>query len=325
MRDKIIYILFDYFCYLLYNTHDMKRGKKLKYNTIIPYTNLQQDVVDFNISPIKIDEKYVYIHRNPFYRFFSFLTYWLIAKPVACLHYKLHGYKIVNRKLLKSVKGGYFIYGNHTAQILDAFGPTHIIKGKNPQVICNAQNVSNGLVGRLIRMWGAIPLPDTIAATRNFNARIDWAIKKSQPVLIYPEAHLWPYHTKIRPFDDASFHYPVKYKKPIFTFTTTYQLKKPGKKPRIVLYVDGPFYSDETLPAKQQREQLRNWAYETMCKRSLNSNYEYIKYQYKPSDSTESKNVDKSDNTKLNKTNKTNKSISTTKTNITNINDERSI
>lgn len=276
---RFFVLLFDKTMTFIYNLN-------MDYGTVIHYSSPQDDVVNFGISPKKIDEKYIYVHKNPFYRFFSFITYWLIAKPIACLHYKLHGYKIVNRKLLKSVKGGYFIYGNHTAQILDAFGPTHIIKGKNPQIICDAENVSNGLVGKLIRMWGAIPLPSTIAATRNFNTRIEQSLKKGQPVLIYPEAHLWPYYTKIRKFNDTSFHYPVKYKKPIFTFTTTYQLKKTGKKPRIVVYIDGPFYPDETLSAKQQRAQLCEIAYNKMCERSLNSNYEYVKYVYDPTDNS---------------------------------------
>lgn len=46
----------------------------------------------------------------------------------------------------------------------------------------------------------------------------------------------------------------------------------------MVTYVDGPFYPDGSLSAKQAKETLRNAAFETMEKRSENSDAEYIRY-----------------------------------------------
>ena len=44
-------------------------------------------------------------------------------------------------------------------------------------------------------------------------------------------------------------------------------------------YIDGPFYPDENLETvREQKEDLRNRVYETMVKKSRNSNIEIIKY-----------------------------------------------
>lgn len=259
----------------------------MKYQDKLYYTDeLNDEVVDFAVNAKKIDGSYKYFHKNPFYKLGEFFMYRLFAKPVVWFYLKFKGVKIVNRKVLKQCKkGGYFVYANHTQQLMDGFHPTYTCYHKKPHIICSADNVSMGFIGKLTPLWGAVPLPDTLDATRNFNAKLEEILKANNPIIIYPERHMWPYYTKIRPFDDKSFRYPAKYNKPIFTFTTTYTKKKEGKKPRITIYVDGPFYPDTTLPVNEQRKQLRDWAYNTMCERSTNSNYEYLHYiqENKPS------------------------------------------
>ncbi len=253
---------------------------KYKYKQKMFYANeLTTELGDFNITPIKIDENYKYIHKNPFYKLFAFFMYYIFARIAVWFYLKFKGIKIVNKKVLKKCKkGGYFVYANHTSQLIDGFHPTYTCSPKKPHIICNADNVSMKFIGKLTRVWGAIPLPDTIGATRNFNNAIETILKNNNPIVIYPEAHLWPYYTKIRPFEDKSFRYPVKYNKPIYTFTTTYQLKKEGKPPKVTIFVDGPFYPNTNLSQQEQREELRNIAYNTMVERSKKSNYEYLTY-----------------------------------------------
>ena len=127
-------------------------------------------------------------------------------------------------------------------------------------------------------MWGAIPIPNTLCAVKNFNNAIAYRLNQNNPILFYPEAHLWPYYTKIRNFPSTAFKYPVKLNKPVYTFTTTYKYKKRGKKPKVEIYVDGPFYPNTNLPTKDAQQRLRDEAYNTMVKRSGYSNYEYVKY-----------------------------------------------
>ena len=109
---------------------------------------------------------------------------------------------------------------------------------------------------------------------------IETHIKRKHPITIYPEAHIWPYYTKIRPFKAVSFKYPVQYKKPTFCMTNTYQsYGKNNDKVKMVTYIDGPFFPKDGLSLQEQKHDLRNQVYNCMVERSKNSNIEVIKYK----------------------------------------------
>lgn len=96
--------------------------------------------------------------------------------------------------------------------------------------------------------------------------------------MIYPEAHIWPYYTKIRPFKDVSFRYPLEYDTKSFCITNVYKKRRFSKTPRIVTYVDGPFLINRDLDKKEARRDLRDRIYNQMVIRSKENNYELIKY-----------------------------------------------
>ena len=103
--------------------------------------------------------------------------------------------------------------------------------------------------------------------------------------MIYPEAHVWPYATKIRQFPqgDRSFIYPVRNNVPIFAMTTTYhKSKKKGQaRPDMTVYLDGPFYPDPKLNDDENRAKLAKEAYDSMVKYSKKNSYEYFQYRKK--------------------------------------------
>lgn len=47
----------------------------------------------------------------------------------------------------------------------------------------------------------------------------------------------------------------------------------------MVTYIDGPFYPDETLNAKEKKQKLRDDVYNTMKNRAKNSNVCMIRYE----------------------------------------------
>ena len=108
---------------------------------------------------------------------------------------------------------------------------------------------------------------------------IKFHVSKKRAIMIYPEAHIWPFYTKIRPFLDSSFKYPVEYSTPVFCFTNVYKKRRFSKNPRMVTYVDGPFFADESLSSKEKRRSLRNQVFEAMCERSKLNEVELIKYE----------------------------------------------
>lgn len=251
----------------------------------IYYTDeLTNEFSTAKITPIKIDKNYNYAGEGLFFHIIRFFYYRLFAFPLAILFLQLkYRHKIVGRKCIKDYikhnKGPIFLFANHTNPIADALIPSFVAFPKGVFVIVSANNVSIPLLRQSTKYLGALPLPDDMDGTKNFIKALNLRLKWNSAVCIYPEAHIWPYYTKIRPFLDTSFRYPVQHKAAVFCFCNTYQKRKHSKNPRIVTYVDGPFFPDETLEPKARRLDLRNKVYNTLTKRSQNSNIEIIHYQ----------------------------------------------
>ncbi len=251
----------------------------MKNQKIVYYDDeLNDEFSRANIKPKKIDAKYKYLREGLLNKIWQFFVLRIVVTPFAWLYMKIKfRHKIVNKKVLK-VKTGFFIYGNHTQPFADAIVPHLLTLPKTAYLIVHPSNVSQPVVGRLTPYLGAIPLPGDVASTKNFISCINKRIAQKHGVTIYPEAHIWPYYTGIRPFKETSFNYPVKLKVPAFCFTNTYQKRKFSSRPKIVTYVDGPFYPNPSLPIKEQEKDLRNQIYNCMKERSKLSNCEYIKY-----------------------------------------------
>lgn len=234
-----------------------------------------------SIEPRIIDENYKYVHKNPLWNLCSFVLQNILSVPIKILYAKIKfRIKYIGKEKIKPYRNeGYFIYGNHTQPFADTFIPSIPMYPKRNFLIVNPVNISLKGTGTLVEMLGAMPIPSNKSAMKNFLEAIKQKINKGYAITIYPEAHIWPYYTKIRPFKDVSFKYPVQLEKPAFCITNTYQsYGKNNKKIKIVSYIDGPFFPNKELTLKEQQKELRNKIYNCMEERSKNSNIEHIKY-----------------------------------------------
>lgn len=255
-------------------------GDGLKERVIYYEDELNDEFSTAVITPKKIDGKYVYCHGGLWKRITHFFWYRIVAMPLAFLYTKIKfHHRIVGAEKLKSVgRVGCFMYGNHTQIIGDPLIPNMINKSRDKYVIVHPNNVSIPVIGGITPSLGALPLPDGRAAGRNFTAAIEKRLSEGAAIVIYPEAHIWPYYTGIRPFTDASFYYPVKNGAPVFAFTNVYKKRRTSKHPKIVTYVDGPFKADESLSLPERRRRLRDEVYSAMRKRAALSDCEYVRY-----------------------------------------------
>lgn len=252
----------------------MKYGKKLYYSSDA------DEVVNFKQKPIKIDENYNYITTNPFKKFFSWVVFYVFALPVSCVVFKVvKRVKFVNIKVLKPFKNkGYFVYANHTNQFGDGVCPALICFPQKPHIVVDSKNINIPIIGGFNKICGALPIPNNLQASKNFYNAIEHILKKNNPIIIYPEAHLWPYYTDIRNFPSTSFRYPVKFNAPVFTFTTVYKKRKFFKTPKVEIYIDGPYFVNSNLPEKEAQQELRNVVYNKLKERSGLSNYNFVNY-----------------------------------------------
>jgi 1-acyl-sn-glycerol-3-phosphate acyltransferase len=239
-------------------------------------------------DPIKTDEQekkievglpkdYQFIPKNPFTKLYSALLF--RAFKVFGQYYERVYWqtKFYGREKLKKAKGkGYVMYANHTNPFHDVFGPA-FAADRRIFTIISPVNLKIPGIGKLLPLIGGLPLGKTKAEKAAFNAAVDKRLAQKNALIIYPEAHVWPYYTGIRAFKEVSFKYPVKYDVPIFTCTTTYY--KERNKVKIKLFIDGPFYPNQGLNNKLATKELRDIAYNTMLSRAQKENrFAKIKY-----------------------------------------------
>ena len=256
----------------------MAKGKEVIYY----YSDPLHD--EFGPSPRTVKAirgDYAYNRDQWLKKFFDFVSYRLVMTPIAFIYTKLiRRTKIVNRHLLKEMKKmGAIVYANHTHAQGDAFGPTIHLFPKKVSMVVNSANDSLPLIGNLTKSWGALPLPEDYLASKNFLKEVGKRLAAKEVVLIYPEAHLWPYYTLIRPFTAKSFTYPQKYGVKTYALTTTYQTKRNGRL-KTVVYLDGPFIVKDELTPSEAAQALRDEVYSAMVTRSKLSTYQKIKYIY---------------------------------------------
>ncbi|MBQ2672568.1 1-acyl-sn-glycerol-3-phosphate acyltransferase [Candidatus Saccharibacteria bacterium] len=232
---------------------------------------------------VGLPDGYEFIPKNPLVRMYSailFRIFWIFGQWYEKCYWQA---KFYGREKLKQVKGkGYLIYANHTNPFHDVFGPA-MAADRRIFTIISPVNLKIPGIGKLLPYIGGLPLGKTPEEKRAFNDAVDIRLKQKKVLVIYPEAHVWPYATKIRKFPagDRSFKYAVRNNLPIFTMTTTYHKrkdKKHGDLPRMDVYLDGPFYPDSKKSEDEKRAELSQKAYESMVKYSKKSTYEYFKY-----------------------------------------------
>lgn len=244
------------------------------------YKTFSDDFVHSGNQKTVPREDYQWVHENVLYRFFSCIVYGLFW--IFSLFY-VRGYlgaRVRNGKVLKPYrKQAYFVYGNHTQVVGDVFIAAQACGGKRYYAVAGWENLAVPVIGRILPMLGALPVPENREQMKQFLTAMSKRVEQKRCILIFPEAHVWPYYTKIRPLPATSFRFPVEYKAPAFAMTVTYQKRRLRKKPGITVYIDGPFAADQDLNKKQQQRKLRDEIQQCMEERAKCSSFEYIHYE----------------------------------------------
>ncbi|MBR6254032.1 MAG: hypothetical protein IKR22_01230 [Clostridiales bacterium] len=241
---------------------------------------LNDEFSTFETTPPKIDGSYDYERKSFSKKLSRFFLYRIVMYPIVVFYGRvIFGQKIVGKEKLKQYKKkGFFLYGNHTQPFGDATLQTRLPWPTSTYIIVHPNNLNVPVLGKWTPALGGLPLPDGMSAYKNFLAAIKNRISEGHPVVIYPEAHIWPYYTKIRPFLDTSFRYPVEIGVPSFCFVNTYHKRRFRKRPKMITYIDGPFFATEGSGVREKMKALRDQVFARMTELSKNSDVEVIKY-----------------------------------------------
>ena len=246
----------------------------------IYYKTLQDDIVSSADQNIRLPEDYEFV-RKGFRARVKYSVVYFLARCFANVYFYIFlGGRIEGREKLDTVpKGqGIFLYGNHTMEVGDAFLPIVVARKKRCWAIAGTANFGIPVIGRIQPWLGALPVLPGISGSQRLSEAVRQRVSEGGCVAIYPEAHVWPYCTFIRPYDATSFHYPASCGATSFVMTTTYTRRRFGKKPRITVHIDGPFVADPSLGIKQRKARLCGEIRAAMEKSALRSDYRYVEY-----------------------------------------------
>ena len=253
------------------NNQNWKQTKEIHWKD-----ELNDDFDQVGLKRPEVPHNYRYLRKL---HVLSWMAYYFLAKPILGIYCFFHGIRVKNKKNLKPLKKtGYFLYSNHVA-IADVFKfSSYAINSKRVNIIGYSDALSLKAIRPLIRALGYLPIPDDIDNLKKLKVAIETLVNKKEVILIYPEAHIWPYYTKIRNFKDVSFSYPAEMKKPIVPAVTIFR-GKPNKKPKQTIVFGKPIYPNEELTPLENKKYLREQCYLQM--KEISEKYpqvEYIKY-----------------------------------------------
>ncbi len=260
----------------------MKPKKTLYYSD-----PLRDDFSRVGIPSKPLRPDYDYAPSGPLWKAASFLLYRLVAAPAAYIVSRLwYGVRVYNRRALRGVQGGLFLYINHTQGFHDAYMPILLAWPRRNYVAVSPSAVSAPVLRTLVPLLGGIPVPDSLTGLRRFLAALETRIGQGACVTIYPEAHIWPYYTGVRPFSSDSFGYPVRMGRPVVAVATTYRQRRIFKnaRPLIDVTVSEPYWPDPSLGTVKARQRLRDQVYDFLAQTtSAPENAAYFEYIERPS------------------------------------------
>lgn len=244
------------------------------------YRSFSDDFVESSDQGYRLPDDYVWVDESRSARAKAMILRAVGFIAAECYCKAALGMRFENRQVLDSVatQGGFFLYANHTQLLGDTCMPLIAVHPNRAYVLVSTSNLGIPVLGPLLPSLGALPVPDNLEQTKKLKAAVEKRLEQGYVVAVYPEAHLWPWNTGIRALPASAFSFPASTLRPVYTLTTTYQKRRLRKKPRSVVYVDGPFQPDPNLPKRERKERLRDEVQSAMVARSKQSTVSYVRY-----------------------------------------------
>ena len=244
------------------------------------YHSESEDLVSSAQQDFQLPDDYQVFRKGMAWRIWSGLV-----RSLACAFAWLYSRLFLlvrvkgKKKLRPFKKQGYFVYGNHTQMLGDPFTPMTIVNPYRYYALAAQANWGIPVLGKYVIPAAGLPVGKNIKQSISLLKDVKYAYEeKKSAIVIYPEAHLWPYYTKIRPFPATSFNFPVSLKAPSFAMTTTYQPCRGGPPPKITGYLDGAVYPGNSLGKKVAQEKLHDDIAKSMRERAELNTCEYCSY-----------------------------------------------
>ncbi len=195
--------------------------KQIEYENL----NLKSDEQECHMwEPLdfEIKDDYKYIIDNKILNCFSDLLFIIITPILWILNRVLFGFDVEGVDNLRKVSGGKVTISNHVHP-MDCTMNGLINFPERTYFPTLATNFKIPFIRHLIRVLYAIPIPKKTAQIEKFFEQIKKALAEGKTIHMYPEAALWPYYEKIRPFKKGAFKMAAEAGCPIVPILYTFE------------------------------------------------------------------------------------------------------
>ena len=250
-------------------------------------------------KPVVLKDNYNFFYRSKFKYFMSrflIILFGCFAMPWIIV---INGFRIKGKKNWKKIRHkGCILVSNHVNPG-DAFFIGWTLMRKRVYFTSLQSNLGLPFgFGRLIRILGAVPIPEKKSQMPRFRAQFLEDLARGRKVTVYPEAALLPYCDHIRPFKKGAFRLALVDDTPILPIVFTYRKPKGlyriwRRKPCLTINFLEPYYPS-TEGSHAERIERAMTDIHDMMESFFNehSTYFYHKKEKKKKDKKKKNNVD---------------------------------
>lgn len=207
--------------------------------------------------------------KNPVFRFFNTLVYYVIAVPILTILTKtVFGLKVQGRSNFRKLKGsGAVVVCNHVHNLDCAF--LGVLNFPRKNIYTSMEVLFSQPVGGLIRILGSVPVPASLSGMRRFIDELTEAVHSGRLVCIYPEGELIPYCDQLREFKDGAFTIAVNANVPVVPVIITARERKGlwrilKRQSCLTITACEPIYADMSQGRRPAVQSLKAQAFRSM-------------------------------------------------------------
>lgn len=176
---------------------------------------------------------------------------------------QLYGFRVIGMEHAEACSGGCVAVCNHVHP-LDCVMLACSFPQRRMWFLSQPSNLELPVAGPLIRLLGAIPVPDGPKAYRELYRRLDRLFACGHWLLVYPEGWRARGCAALHPFHTGAFSFAVHSGVPVLPCVLRQYNRGRGWRPGWELVLLPPDRGEEGLPRRRAEEELRDRVYRNM-------------------------------------------------------------
>lgn len=174
----------------------------------------------------------------------------------------VYGLRVRGRENLEGAQGGVVTVCNHIHP-LDCVMVACALRGRQTYFVSLKSNLEIPVIGCLVRLLGALPLPETASGAVKLSRTVHSLLDEGAAVQIYPEGALHPYCGTLRPFKRGAFAYAAEAGAPVLPMVLRPCPRRgwrrfTGRRPLLELIVLPPRRSEMSLGRRARAAELES-------------------------------------------------------------------